>query len=354
MAPIALWRRGEQVTGITRWGLIPDILRSPRLDLKWPRTQPYGWPAPVVNRFTSTAVVGGKRYVMSTDALHEIDDNSKLVHSWFSRASTLAGSRKPFALWQNRVVTPGDFPTARPQSGNVSDQAFITESKGHLFLIGPIDGIVCYEPISDTWFGPLSPRHGFAPECLLGTAGGVWAGSEGSCGYFRTEDFIKAAQEAGRVMTTEQVRLRKWKLAKAAGPLAAARFDVTLRNFESARRRIEAVLAGSPDDPQALLLMAVMNDWCLNRPDEAIAWYRRLAALKSDLSAVYTGLYGEFKIHYALSHWDQAIETGERLLDEVPCLGGRDVAIGGSAATVESSIITARQKRDRHPEKNKQ
>ena len=100
----------------------------------------------------------------------------------------------------------------------------------------------------------------------------------------------------------------------------------------------------------ALLLMAVLHDfWCMDRPDQSLAWYRKLAALDSDLSAVYTGRYAEFRINYTLGRWEQAIAAGDRLFDEVPCLGGQGVGglSGGMAAVVELFQDYARQNRDK-------
>jgi tetratricopeptide (TPR) repeat protein len=182
----------------------------------------------------------------------------------------------------------------------------------------------------------------------LGTADGLWVGGADRTVYFRTADFLDAAKAAGRVMTTAEVRRRKQQLANDAGALAAARFDLSLRNFDGVLRKAETVLAARPGDPQALLLMAVLHDfWCLNRPDQAMAWYRKLSALESDRSALYTGLYGEFRIHYALGQWDQAVDSGERLLDKIPVPGGRRTAGYSSVAlTIESFMRDARQKRN--------
>jgi hypothetical protein len=348
IAPIGVWQHGEQLTGITYIGLISDILRAPRLNMNWPVVRPHGWPAPA-NRLTSMAVVGDKRYVLSFWGLHEIDDKGTVVRSWWSRSSLRGGSREPNDLARDVITPPGDFPTDRrhPINDDGAEHSLITQTKDHLFLVDPGDGITCYEPKSDTWFGPLRPRKQFGTEWPLGTDDGVWVGSANGCGYFRTADFLKAAKAAGRVMTSAEVRQRKQKLAEEASPLAAARFEILLRKFDSARRRVEAVLANSPDDPQALLLMAVLNEsWCLNRPDDALAWYRRLSALKSNPSAVYAGLYGEFRINYTLGRWDQVIHAGESLLEEIPCLGGRGRGVGGMATMLETFIEGAREKRD--------
>ena len=123
-------------------------------------------------------------------------------------------------------------------------------------------------------------------------------------------------------MTTETVRRQKRLLAERAGPLEAATFALLQRNFDDARQQTDAILAAHPDDPKAFLLMAVLHDfWCLNRPDEALQWYGRLAAMKDDRAAVYAGLYATFRIHYTRREWDQALAAGELLLEEVPCLG---------------------------------
>jgi hypothetical protein len=355
IAPIGVWRHGDQLRGITYVGLIQDVLQNPRLNMNWPDARPYGWPRPA-DRLTSMAVVGGKRYVMSWRGLHEIDENAKVLRSWWTRATFRAGSRDPADLAQDLITTPGDFPSDSRHSdpSHGSERTFITQSKGHLFLVNRIDGILCYEPTSDSWFGPLLPEHEFPTEWPLGTADGLWIGSDQGCGYTRTDDFLQAAKAAGRVMTTAEVRRRKQELAEEAGPLAAARFEVSLHNFDNAKGRVETFLASNPDDPQALALMAVLNDfWCFNRPDEAITWYRRLSALESNLSAVYTGLYGEFRINFTLGRWEEAIQTGECLLNKVPCLGGRGVGSPEMASTVESFIASAREKRDRAAQKAK-
>jgi tetratricopeptide (TPR) repeat protein len=142
-------------------------------------------------------------------------------------------------------------------------------------------------------------------------------------------------------MTTTAVAERKRELAEAAGPFEAAKFRLLLHDFAGARQRAETILAANPNDPQALLLMAVLHDfWCLDQPDESLRWYRRLSAMEGDPSAIYTGLYGEFRINYTLKRWDQAIAAGERLLEELPHL------YGGMTPEVERFLEYARKRKE--------
>jgi ABC-type lipoprotein export system ATPase subunit len=57
--------------------------------------------------------------------------------------------------------------------------------------------------------------------------------------------------------------------------------------------------------------------------------------------AVYTGLYGEFRINFTSARWDEAISTGEHLLEQVPCLADR------MTQEVELFIGHARMNRDK-------
>ncbi len=59
--------------------------------------------------------------------------------------------------------------------------------------------------------------------------------------------------------------------------------------------------------------------------------------MEADPSAVYTGLYGEFRVHYTLKRWDDAIAAGERLLEEIPHL------YGGMTPEVERFLQYARK-----------
>ena len=399
--PSCVGWEGERLTVMGGSGLVRDLLGTPRLSKLWLDVRPDDWSKlwsdvrpddwPIAHdRVTDAATVLGKHYLRSSAGLHEFDASGNLTHNWWNRQSFSAGSRDPRWLARDSVFTPGNFPTAgrlgdseteppRKVGGSFSagsrdssrrvrdfiappaslptgrqrryaglDRELLAQSKDHLFVASPQDGILCYAPASDTWFGPLVPSSRTSFEWAMGTAEGLWIGGARGAVYIRTADFLDAARAAGRVMTSLQVRQRQRELAEKAGPLAAATFDLSLHDFEGARKRVEVFLASHPTDPQALFLMAVLHDfWCMDRPDQSLAWYRKLAALDSDLSAVYTGTYAELRINYTLGRWEQAIAAGDRLLDEVPCLGGQGVGgiSGGMAAVVELFQGYARENR---------
>ncbi|MDY0165015.1 MAG: hypothetical protein RBS80_00640 [Thermoguttaceae bacterium] len=339
-APAHLWRDGEKLMAMGYVGLAQDVLRVAPEFRAWPNVWPYGWqcrPRTYSPKPTSMAVVDGRRYVMAYTGLHEVNDSGDVRRSWFSRVHFYAGRRDHDNLARDSILTPSSLPDDHPRTC----YQFVAQGGSHFFLVGGRDSaadLLCYEPATDTWFGPLRLANFGADPYPLGTASGVWVGGPDGLAYIGTSSFLDAARAAGRVMTTAAVAERKRELAEAAGPLEAAKFRLLLRDFDGARQRTQTILAANPDDPQALLLMAVLHDfWCLDRPDESLRWYRRLSAMEADPSAIYTGLYGQFRIHYTLKQWDHAITAGERLLEEVPHL------YGGMTSEVERFLEYARK-----------
>ena len=167
--PIAVWHSGDGCLGIARVGLIRDILGKPQFQLYWPSLPIDGWPH-TFEEFTSAATVNGKLYVMSWDGLHEITDDGKVVRTWWSRQSLAGSTKRGDTLSRDTFVTPGDFPSngrhAEPSHG--LQRTYIASSKNHLFLVNQVEGILCYEPATDTWFGPLQPCTRFPHAVAAG------------------------------------------------------------------------------------------------------------------------------------------------------------------------------------------
>ena len=341
--PSHIWWNGERLMAFGFAGLAQDILRTPPEFANWPNVWPYGWKRQRYSgpsEHTSMAVVNGNRYVMACMGLHEIDDAGGVHRSWWNRTRLSPACPGPDGLSPSGITTPSGLPDDNPRTSF----NYVAGAGSHLFLVGEHAGtadLLCYEPATDTWFGPLSLDGIGDTPYPLGTARGVWVGGPDGLAYVATADFLEAARAASRVMTTAAVAERKQKLAEAAGPFEAAKFRLLLHDFTGARQRAETILAANPNDRQALLLMAVLHDfWCLDQPDESLRWYRRLSAMEADPSAVYTGLYGEFRIHYTLKRWDEAIAAGERLLEEIPHL------YGGMTPEVERFLEYARKQRE--------
>jgi hypothetical protein len=336
-APLRVWRNGDELMAMNYIGLARDILRKRPKFVPWPNAWPYGWkcrPDTFSDEPTSIADVGDRRYVMSGTGLHEIDRAGKVLQSWWDRKFFYAGGPDHDNIARDDITTPGDFPGDDLRS----EYKFVAATKDHLFLVGRNAELLCYDPALDTWWGPLRLPSAGHEAYPLGTANGLWVGGSSGLAFVSTADFIAAAKSAGRVMTTVELRRRKAELAEKAGPFEAAKFHLLRREFDAAVKTTETILAGEPNNPQAILLMAVLNDfWCLNRPKEALRWYGKLAAMEADRSAVYTGLYGIFRINYTLGQWEQAISAGELLLDKIPCL------YGGMTSEVERFMEYARK-----------
>jgi hypothetical protein len=320
MAPTCTWPTGKQWIAMNYTGLARDILRKQPEFERWPDVWPHGWKCRPFTRScepTSIATVGKRRYVMAGTGLHEIDANADVIRTWANRMSFSAGGPDRDNLARDDITTPADFPVDDLRTC----YSYLSASEDRLFLFAENGAVLCYEPESDTWLGPLSLPESYDGISALGDNNGVWVGGASHLSYVRAADFAAAARAAGRTMTSADVRRHKREHAEKAGGLEAARFDLLMRNFDSAKERTQAVLDADPANTQALLTMAVLHDfWCLNRPEEAMKWYGRLAKLQDDKSAVFTGLYGVFRITYTLDRYDQAIAAGNRLLDEVPCM----------------------------------
>ena len=72
------------------------------------------------------------------------------------------------------------------------------------------------------------------------------------------------------------------------------------------------VLDDSRDHPEALALMGLLHDvGCLNRPAEALRYYRRLAALSGNTPAFLTGIYLQCQCHWNTGNLDEALRVSE-------------------------------------------
>ncbi len=348
VTPTAVWWADERLMAMNNIGLAQDMLKVPPEFQSWPDVWPHGWqcrPRTWTPKPNSIAVLGDKRYVMAATGLHEISDDGRVLRSWWNRMTFNAGRRVHDNLAMDCITTPGDFP-----SDNVRLRfEFVTNSEEHLLLLGQRGEVLCYEPISDTWFGPIQlPAVGIGTRAI-GTIDGAWIGGSEGAVFVRTTEIIAAAKEAKRVMTSREIRKRKREQAEQAGPLAAATFALLTRDFDRAQRLAEAILTANPKDAKAILLMALLHDfWCLDRPEEALAWYDKLSTMDDNPSAIYTGLYAKFRMSYTLRRWEQAIAAGELLLDKVPCL------YAGMTPEVERFMEYTRQRQKKDERRDSQ
>ena len=59
---------------------------------------------------------------------------------------------------------------------------------------------------------------------------------------------------------------------------------------------------------------------CLNRPEEAIQWYRRLAAVEGDRSASFMGMYSWLCVLQDRRQWQETLDLSEKTLQLYPDL----------------------------------
>jgi tetratricopeptide (TPR) repeat protein len=132
-------------------------------------------------------------------------------------------------------------------------------------------------------------------------------------------DYAKAA---GRVMTTTEYRRRKQQFIDAAQPLDRAKLNLGMHRFDQAKAALRQVLDAEPNQPDALILMGFLHDRsCLNRPDEAIEYYRRAAALEDDPIASYSGMYLWVCVLKNRRQWKETVDLCEKILQRYPGLG---------------------------------
>ena len=103
------------------------------------------------------------------------------------------------------------------------------------------------------------------------------------------------------------MKARREKLLAAAQPLNRAKFAIALRRFNEARRLLEEILNDTPDNAEAQLLMGFVHDTqCLGRPDEAMAWYQKVAALDEPEAAL-AAMVMQCWQHAAAGLWSEAL-----------------------------------------------
>ena len=277
---------------------------------KWPGPQSpcsyFGSPA------YGLAVVSGRRFVLCQDALREIDDDGKILRIWTKELCQrlVAG---PDDLPQHEVVLLSDVPD--PLYGRCGRA--MAQDSSHLFI--PDDFILCYEPATDTWYGPLETEPWTAPLRAVSGDCGIWFSSDMGLIYLSTADFIATARSAGRAATTEQLRQMRDEQLASLGPLEQAKGATSMRQWEKARQFCAAALEKDPASPEAMLLMGLVHEsYGLNQPDKAIEYYGRLAAIKDNPPAALAGLMHQYRLHIEAKRYADALRVGKLIEQRYP------------------------------------
>jgi len=181
-----------------------------------------------------------------------------------------------------------------------------------------LDGrILCYEPPTDTWYGPLGtePWTGSEPQ----GGGGIWISSGPGLVYVNTVDFIAAARTAGRALTSEQFRQKRDEYFASREPLEQAKAAAAMKQWQTARDLAAAALDKDPKCPEALLILGLLHEsCCLNEPEKALGYYARLAKIDSEPPAALAGLAHQYRVLFATGRAAEALEVGRAIERRYP------------------------------------
>ena len=315
----AVWQSNGKLMALLNEGLVTDLLGKATLtDFA---LTPDGRKVSLKGeRFPGTAAIGKRRW-LKCGRLYELDEKGRVVRTWRGRTWMGRPSWTNGPPSDDRTVLPGirpDFP-----GSNVLKFYHLTQDESHLFLVGNSQ-VICYDPAKDIWYGHLIP--GQSISYVVGAPKGIWIGTSRGPAFMETRKFIETARAMGRALTSKQFKRRQQEIIEAFPPLKRAKFQIIQRDFSPAVPVLAAALKKDPDNTELLLLMGFVHDaCCLNRLDEAMKYYSRLAAVKDNPSARMTGLRAQFTILLHQKKWKQAVEVGETFQKEFPRViwGGR-------------------------------
>ncbi len=303
-----VWRNGDTIFGVIDRRLyeLPELGSAQPAVYQWPDAtspaDPYRCLA-----WRHTAVAGGRRFLLCYDALREIDEKGGVSKTWTTVCRhRISGQTE--RMWCPDIELASDIP----------DLAYhrcykvMAQDSSHLFFLSC--WILCYEPASGTWYGPLEtePWTGEQGPVVSGDSG-IWFYSGNQImAYLDTADFIAAARKAGRVITSDEFQRRRRQYIEAAPPLERAKWAMCMQQWQQAREICAGILDGDPGNVEALLLMGMVHESnCLNKLDEAIGYYQRLADMKDNPRAAYTGLLYQYRLYIEAGRQDDARRVDE-------------------------------------------
>ncbi len=297
-----VWRNGDRLMAVSDKGIVTDILGKShitRFD-----AAPYGWVGQINGGgIVDVTAIGSRRWLSRGD-LHEIGNNGKIIRTWNQYGYF---RRVRDGIYSDDVGVASTTPLA----------GRMCQDGKHLFFVSSSGKGVCYDPETDTWYGPLNITH--EVNSVVSGRRGIWIGTPSGMLFMETHVFIAAAEKAGRVITSEQFKKRQDQIIRASAPLEQAKWGIMRHDFTKAVTALKAAFKKEPDNPKALLLIGFVHDaCCLNKLDEAMKYYSHLAAIKDNPSARMTGLRAQFTVLLRQKKWKQAIEVGETFEKEFP------------------------------------
>lgn len=309
-APRFFWRDGDKLMAWSQWGLCQDLLGR---DFQFSRRSPgipYGWDeasgrldSNYHSGYFSFAEIDGRRFVTNT-GLHEFDPTGKLIHSWWRNTMYLRESGRVCSM-----PLPRDCPI---------DSPYMVAAGPLLVFVASSPSLTAWDPKTDTWYGPLAVA---GANHALGTRAGTWLGTRDGVLFVSNDNLLAAAKKAGRAMTTAEFRRRQRDAVSAMPAIARAKLAFSMHQFGEAENLLGKILQDDPNCAEALLLMGNLNDsGCLGRPDEARKFYRRLAGLKTNPNASFTGMFQETIFLQEEKRWPEALAAVEEILRTFPKL----------------------------------
>lgn len=316
----SIWKHDGKWNGITRTHFELDILGDAQMR-PLPLTAGYGWTKHDArpNELLAAMTVGSRRFLSSTDGLHEIDAIGKYVRSWSYPMVFMPRGATMFWDMDN-IGVPGDAPL--PGQALAADERYI-------YFTDTLGRIGAFDPTKELWYGPVA-FDGARPSSMTPIDGNLWmvgyvAGRNDAAFAIDREEIIRVSEANGLVVSTTEFQKRCEAALAGHQPLVKAQQLFGMRRFPEAIEVLAPLIEGDTPDKYALLLMGFIHDtWCLNRPDQAMQYYARLAAMQEYPDAVFTGLAAQESILARQKKWEKADEILKTIRDKIPQVDRND------------------------------
>lgn len=309
-----VWRTGDRITGFLGGSslfTLPKFGADEPVYRRWPDQNAPG--EYYKSLPDGMAVIAGRRFVMCRDFFREIDDDGKVLHTWpRSRYETI--TRGPSELPGQAVAIPGDEPDLVYQS----DYRNVAQDSSHIFFLS--DRILCFDPQSGAWYGPLETEPWTSgPGLVASGQNGVWFSCDRDLVYVHTADFIAAARQADRVVSSDEFRRKRAAFIRSSPPLERAKWAMSVREWDKVRDLCAGVLERDAKNVEALLIMGLLHEpCCLNQPDKALEYYGKLAAIEENPPAAFTGLIHQYRLHIEAKRYAEALRVDKVIQERYP------------------------------------
>ena len=319
LRPKFFWSEEGKLVAWNAKGKVIDPLSGARNVRPWRARDSHGWGGPDYERFINRAIsVGDRVYCVAEAGLYECDTDGKILRSW----------------WPGRYLGVQGFKglTIPP---NCPLNLSMTKLIGKMGRAGSIltfvgdNKLVAYDTKNDTWYGPLLLHKHQLPCCGIkyayATPENLWLSVDYPSGQglerVAIEDLLTRARQVGRALTGKQYLAKRQAVIDALEPLDQAKVYFMIRNFKKSKSLLEKILAADPNHAEALLLMGHLhNSSCLNEPEEAMTYFRRLADLKDRPQARLTGLYHQCETLRRQKRWKETRTLIQQITQEFPRL----------------------------------